>query len=444
VTMATRVRLAAASAALLAVAGCASRSTVASRSSVVTLSPSASQPSSGGVSSPIASQPCVDPHPAEPKPVAPAVPNLGANGRLNSTWSLDGGQATIGPAGSAQPKVQRQQALCTLLAANDISNFDVLDVDSGFSLVLGKVTITDKVLATAEPVPGSEGVQQPPPPRPLHSRLAWIGVIDPPLRSTCGADGFASNPPPGPVLVPYQLLILDADTGTDGIEYEAGANLPCVGSAPFGPQVAALTVNVAVPWRLVSRDPGGLFATIAVSVTTCDTYAMGANTSRSPLGLVDLNVWRPIDACGEAKEVVQILRGPTVSDRLPQTLLHAALGFRDTQPESAPESAPATSVSPAALLCEESLRRSDGIVAAAFATTVGDLLSWQMGGPPPGGYPFAKVLASVDASAFAAWCETKTASGYAITAVGPDGEALGTVMTSPTFEDLSHGPPAIP
>jgi hypothetical protein len=425
--MAMRAGLALAAATFLAIAGCASRTAAASRSSGV--SP---------IASPVTSEFCVDPHPAAPRPVTPAIPNVGPDGGLASTWSLDSGQATVAPAGGAQPRVDRQQALCTLLAANDSNGFDVLDADSGFSLVLGKVTIADQVLATPEPVPASAGMQQPPPPVPFHSRLAWIGVIDPPWMSTCGTIGFASSTP-SPTLIPYQLLILDADTGADGLVYGARSYSPCTGSPASGPAVSALVVNVSVPWRLISRDPGGLFGTIAVSVTTCDNYAIGANTSSSQVGLVELNVWRPIDACGTAKEVDQIVRGPTVSDQLPLTLTHAPLGYRDTEPDSAP----ASSVSPDALLCEQSLR-GNGVVAATFATTVSDLRSVH-DGPPPGNYPFAKALASAAPSAPAAWCETKTASGYTINAVGPDGSPLsGVAFTFSTFEDLSNGPPALP
>jgi hypothetical protein len=425
--MATRAGLATALAVCLAVAGCASKNSVASRTSGV-------RP----ISSPAITQLCVDPHPAVPKPVSPAIPNVRADGTLASTWSLDGGQATVAPAGGVQPRVERQQALCTLLAANDSNGFEVLDDDSGFSLVLGKVTIADQVLATPDPVPASAGMQQPPPPVPFHSRLAWIGVIDPPWMSTCGTIGFASSTPSS-ALVPYQLLILDADTGADGLVYGARSYSPCTGSPASGPDVAPLVVNMSVPWRLVSRDPGGLFGTIAVSVTTCDNYAIGANTSSSQLGLVELNVWRPIDACGTAKEVDQTVRGPTVSDPLPPTLTHAAVGYRDAAPDDTPNGGATTT----ALLCEQSLR-GNGVVAATFATTVGDLLSVH-DGPPPGNYPFAKALVSAVASAPAAWCETKTVSGYTINAVGPDGSPLtGVAFTFSTFQDLSNGPPALP
>lgn len=422
-----RAGLVVASAAFLAVAGCASRTAVASRSSGV--SP---------IASPVTSQVCVDPHPVAPSAVTPAVPNVRTDGTLASTWSLDGGQATVAPAGGAQPRVDRQQALCTLLAANEINGLPVVQDESGFSLILGKVTIADQLLATPESGAIEAGAQSPPPLKPFHSRLAWIGVVDPPIMSTCGMDGFASSTP-SPALIPYQLLILDADTGADGLVYEARSYSPCTGSPASGPAVSALLVNVSVPWRLISRDPGGLFGTILLSVRTCDSYGGGANTSSSQVGLVEFDVVRPIDACGSPKGSDQTLRGPTVADLLPTTLTHAALGYHDTEPDSTPNA----SVSPAALLCEQSLR-GNGVVAATFATTAGDLLSVH-NGPPPGNYPFAKALASAAPSAPAAWCETKTASGYTINAVGPDGSPLsGVVFTSATFEDLSNGPPALP
>ena len=414
-----------ASVAFLAVAGCASRTAVASRSS-------------GVIASPATTQLCVDPHPAAPTPVTPAVPNVGADGRLTSTWSLDGGQATIAPAGSAQPKIDRQQALCTLLGANEINGLPVVQDASGFSLVLGKVTIADQLLATPESGATEAGAQSPPPLKTFQSRLAWVGVVDSPMMSSCGSDGFASSTP-GPTLVPYQLLILDAHTGADGLVYAARRYSPCTGSPAGGPAVSALMVNVSVPWRLISRDPGGLFGTIVLSVTTCDSYGSGANTSSSQVGLVEFDVVRPIDPCGSANESDQTLRGPTVADLLPTTLTHAVLGYNDAEPDSTPDA----SVSPAALLCEQSLR-GNGVVAATFATTVGDLLSVH-NGLPPGNYPFAKVLASADVSAPAAWCESKTASGYTINAVGPDGTPLsGVTFTFTTFMDLSNGPPALP
>ncbi|HEY0871434.1 MAG TPA: hypothetical protein VGD55_13620 [Acidothermaceae bacterium] len=311
----------------LAAASCASRTAVSSLSGVSSLSSVVASTSS------VAAPYCVDPNPATPKAVSPAIPNVAADGRLTSTWSLDSGQATVVPADGAQPRVDRQQALCTLLAASEINGLDVLEDDTGFSLVLGKVSIADELLASQVPGATDVGAQSPPPLTSFHSRLAWVGVIDPPVRSSCGMDGFASTTP-SPTLVPYQLLILDADTGADGIVYEARTYMPCVGSLSFGPEVAPLTVNVSVPWRLISRDPGGMFGTIAVTVTACDSYGDGTNTSSSQVGLLEVDVERPIGACGPPKDVTQTLRGPTVSDPLPATLTHAAVGYRDAAPDS--------------------------------------------------------------------------------------------------------------
>jgi hypothetical protein len=427
-----RARVAVIAALALMAAGCASRTTASSLSGVV---PSSALASTSAPSS--AADYCVDPSPAAPAPVTPAIPGANRDGGMTSSWSLDGGQAIVAPAGDARPSVDRQRALCTLLAAQDISHFDVLDADTGFSLVLAKVTIADQLLASPEDNVTSVGVQSPPPLTPFHARLAWVAVIDPPWMSTCGTDGFASTTP-APPLVPYQLLILDAQTGAEGIVYGARSYSPCTGSPASGPEVSTLTVEASVPWRLVSRDPGGLFGTIAVTVTACDTFASGANTSSAHVGELEFDVWEPLAACGSPNEPHQTVRGPTVSDPLPLTLTHAPVGYRDSEPD-----ADVGSVDPTALLCERSLRDGEEF-AADFPTTIGELLAMRAG-PPPG-----HLLVNSDANKFpatapAAWCEAKSASGYAIDIVGPDGTHLSNDFTTSTdFIDLKDGPPAQP
>ena len=380
---------------------------------------------------------CVNPNPALPTPVSPAIPGANVDGGMASAWSLDGGRAIVASAGDAHPAVDRQQALCTLLAAQDMSHFDVLGDDSGFSLVLANVTIADQLLASPVDVGGEVGVQSPPPLTPFHSRLAWVGVIDPPVMSTCGTDGFASTTP-SPPLVPYQLLILDAKTGAEGVVYSARSYSPCTGSPASGPAVSTLTVEASVPWRLLSRDPSGLFGTIAVTVTACDSFGSGANTSSAHVGELEFDVWEPLAACGSPYQPRQTVRGPTVSDPLPLTLTHAPVGYRDAEPDAAGGMA-----DPAALLCEQSLRTGE-IFAADFPTTIGELLSLRAGVPP------GHLLVNSDANKFpataqAAWCEAKSASGYAIDIVGPGGTHLSNdFMTSTQFIDLTDGPPAQP
>jgi len=428
-----RIRLAWIAALSLLVVGCGSGTAASSLSSVV---PSTSV-SSAPASTSSAADFCVDPNPALPAAVRPAIPNADGDGGMASAWSLDGGQATVAPAGDAHPAVARQLALCTLLAAHDISGFDVLDGDFGFSLVLAKVTIADQLLASPEDVGGEVGVQSPPPLTPFHSRLAWVGVINDPVMSTCGMDGFASTSP-SPALVPYQLLILDAATGAEGVVYQARTYTPCVGSPAFGPEVSTLTVNTSVPWRLLSRDPSGLFGTIAVTVTSCDSFGNGANTSSAHVGELEFDVSRPIADCASEHEVDQTVRGPTVSDPLPPTLTHAALGYRDAEPDAG-----AGSVDPAALLCEQSLRDGE-IFAADYPTTIGELLSYRFG-PAPGHLLVTDEATKFPASALAAWCEVKSAAGYSMDIVGPGGVHLSSVFsTSTTFTDLASGPPAQP
>jgi hypothetical protein len=423
----------------LMAAGCASRTAVSSLSGVVrsTSLPSTSLASTSAAPPSSAADYCVDPNPVAPAPVTPAIPGANRDGGMASAWSLDGGQAIVAPAGNAHPAVDRQRALCTLLAAQDISHFDVLQDDSGFSLVLAKVTIADQLLASHEDNRTSVGVQSPPPLTPFHARLAWVAVIDPPSMSTCGTDGFASTTP-APPLVPYQLLILDAETGAEGVVYGARSYNPCTGSPASGPEASTLTVEASVPWRLVSRDPSELSGTIAVTVTACDTFASGANTSSAHVGELEFDVWEPLAACGSPNEPHQTVRGPTVSDPLPLALTHAPVGYRDAEPDAA-----AGTVDPAALLCEQSLRNGE-IFAGDFPTTIGELLSLRAGLPP------GHLLVNSDANKFpaaaqAAWCEAKSASGYAIDIVGPGGTHLSNdFMTSTGFIDLTDGPPAQP
>lgn len=424
----------------LLAAGCGSRTAASSLSGVVPAvsSSTAESPSSSAPQSSSAADVCVDPNPTPPPPVAPAIPNANHDGGMASAWSLDAGEAIVAPAGDARPAVDRQQALCTLLAALDISHFDVLDADSGFSLVLAKVTIADQLLASPINFGEEVGVQSPPPVTPFHARLAWVGVIAPPWMSTCGPDGFASTTP-APPLVPYQLLILDAQTGAEGVVYGARGYSPCTGSAAYGPDISTLMVEASVPWRLLSRDPGGLFGTIEATVNSCDSYGGGANTSGAHPGELEFDVSRPIAQCGTSHATIQILHAPTASEPLPLSLTHAPLGYVDV----APDAGPGTPLDPTALLCEQSVPEGQ-VVAAYYPTTIGELLAAREGPPP--GHPLVDSDANqFPASAAAAWCEVKSASGYAIDIVGPDGTHIsGDIYTSTTFTDMSNGPPTVP
>ncbi len=446
---------------IFTLAGCAS--------SRVTFAPadatSTAQVSPTADSSPVRG--CVDLNPVAPSPVSPAVPGVDAAGDLAATWTLDGGQLSITPAVGTKPGVSRRQALCTLLAALEVNHGDVAQDtvtggDSGLSLVLGRVSIADTLInAPDDNGVIAEGAEPAPALTPFHDRLAWVAIINPPLITSCPAQLLPASPAASPAesagasaqlstdyatdrLVPYQLLVLDAATGTDGVLYQAHTNQPCQPDQLTGPEVGPLMVNVSVPWRLVSRDPGGLFATISVSVTTCDSYVIGANTAPGPTGhpgLVTLTVARPLAPCGKAKQQQQILRGPTVSDPLPATLLHATTGLLDVTPDQSPAAesvAPAEGVVPAALLCEEGTQ-STGPVAAAQPTTVAQLRSIH---DRSGTSSFTRQLVTFPATAAAAWCENKTSSGYTITAVDPNHNVLtGHTITSSTYLSLTSSQP---
>ena len=66
-------------------------------------------------------------------------------------------------------------------------------------------------------------------------------------------------------------------------------------------------------------------------------------------------------------------------------------------------------------------------------------------GPAPGHLLVNSDANKFPATAQAAWCEAKSASGYAIDIVGPGGDRLSDdIFTSTTFIDLKDGPPALP
>jgi hypothetical protein len=281
--------------------------------------------------------PCINPDPVTPSPVQPPVPGVSADGNIAKSWSLDDA-ITVAPADGAVAAISRQRALCTLLAATDIRGSGLLG--DTLTLILGKVTVSDALLASRLPIdPGL------PAPTPFHSRLAWVAVVDPPIMAACpstqppvsssgssagvNASPTVSSPP---VVVPYQLVVLDAVTGTDGLVYGARTNNPCGSGALDGPYVRPLVVAVSVPWRLISRDPGGLFDTIALAVRTCDNVSQYEGAYATAEGVVEFEVSRPIANCGKGTESVQTLQGPAVGDRLATTLTHAATGFVDTTP----------------------------------------------------------------------------------------------------------------
>jgi len=436
---------------VLCVAGCASAGTVGQ-------SPATTRASSPvGISAATRlvaadSSPCMDPDSRTPGPVQPAVPDVSADGNIAASWSLDDA-ITVAPAAGAAPVISRQHALCTLLAAEDIRGSDLLGDGSGLTLILGKVTVSDALLAS--PLEYADTTDLVPPAlTAFHSRLAWVAVVDPPIVAACPATQQPVSPSGSPSdveaspsastarVVPYQLIVLDAVTGTDGLVYAARTNNPCAAQALYGPDVDTLMVTISVPWRLISRDPGGLFDTIALTVRSCDDFGDGAYATSA--GEMQFDVSRPIATCGSSKESDQTLQGPSIGTPVATTLTHAATGFDDTTTSTQPE--PSSSVSADGALCAEAFAEGPNAapVAASYPVTVNDLRRLS-GGPPPGIHPFAVQLATFPGNDQAAWCEVKTSNGYLISAVTPDGVPLdGVQNTTSTFQPFPAAIPALP
>lgn len=292
---------------------------------------------------------CVDPTPAMPSPVDAPVAQDFSGGRVRTTLSLDDGAFQAAPApGDAAPKISAALAFCNLLAGVTASNFSVLGVaeQHGLSFGLGVVTVSDSVLmAGPRTYSVGNGAQQTVSLQPYHGRLAWIAVITPESPSSCPAARPPASPQPTtspePILPGYQILAVDANTGTDGILYSTKTNATCGGPGFQPASVAPAVELVSVPWTLVKRDAGGSqSATISYQARTCDLpslgYDMGTDqpvvtTTDADPGLVTVTLERVVETCGTAPADQALLRREYPTKVLPQRLVHAPTGAEDVR-----------------------------------------------------------------------------------------------------------------
>lgn len=343
------LRLVAFGASAVLLAGCAS-STQQAQQTGAAPSLEASRPAAN--SSPADSMPadsplatCIDPTPPAPKPVDTALAQDFADGRIRRALSLDDGTFRAVPAPhNARPRVSASLALCNLLAGATANNFSVIDAgtEHGMSFGLGVVTVAEAVLKTGPRSYLVGGQQQTSSLQPYHARLAWIAVIKPDVPASCPAmpvTASARPTAPAKALPAYEVLAIDADTGADGIVYSARTNALC-GLPGNRPAALAPAVEfVSVPWTLITRGPGAQSATISYQPRPCDQRDLGTFgrtgkpvvlADRTHPGLVSVDLERILTTCGHAVPTPILLRSSTLATDLPDHLVHAPIGARDT------------------------------------------------------------------------------------------------------------------
>jgi hypothetical protein len=124
----------------------------------------------------------------------------------------------------------------------------------------------------------------------------------------------------------YQVFLLDARTGRDGVVYTEGGPLPCGLRGRMAPAVDVPLQAVSVPWSLERRDPNGDSATIAARVLSCDDSSSPVIVEPNDL-TVRVLVERPLGyPCGKPRPVSITLQAATGISSLPLRLVHAPIG----------------------------------------------------------------------------------------------------------------------
>ena len=321
---------------LLAAAACSSSTTV---------HPSA-RPFSGVIAAT-----CVVPNPPAARQVSSPAGGAASNGRFTRTVNLDAGNLTISPPlKTAHPAISAKLAECNLRAALTDEGFPVeYEIQlAGLTFGLATVSVRDSLLTGHSTMQGISGTGLPHPPalHPYHQRLAWVAIIQPAIVSSCpsttSSPSPVASPPPWapaistpkvPKLPGYQVLVIDANTGADGLDYAASRNENCFAGIEQ-PSLTPAVEDVSIPWTLVSRNPDNYSGTIDISVRSCDGFDIGGayNVSRDTPGLLKTEIQRPLNACGSSRTQAVRLQAATVTSTLPRVLAHAPLGAVDKSP----------------------------------------------------------------------------------------------------------------
>ena len=283
---------------------------------------------------------CVDPSPAQPKPIDTDLAQKFTAGRVHAAVVLDNGTFRADPAPpNAAPKISPAMALCNLLAGSTAQNLSVLDAagQHGLSFGLGVVTVADSLLHTAPQTYTAAGGSQTASLQPYHHRLAWLAVIKPAVLSSCPTSAPTARPA-SPALPGYQILAIDADTGAAGILYLTKTNALCNFPGYRPASIAPAIEFVSVAWDLVRRGPGPQSAAITYQPRPCDsrdlpsfasTNQPAAFADRDNPARVNVVLQRTLTTCGPAATVPLLLRSADLTTDLPQHLIHAPVGAAD-------------------------------------------------------------------------------------------------------------------
>jgi hypothetical protein len=267
----------------------------------------------------------------------PAVTSL-RGGAASHGFSVDGGLLSIEPPPpGAVPRVSRTLAECEALAAIG-SNGGALDIAADeYGLAIGYAMVT---VSSGLPVDSSSWqnyypAQTMPRPAPYRNRLAWVVVVRTELTASCPAVAV-TTPPATPAPAPeqpaytgyyYEVFLIAAATGGDALIYDEAQPAPCGGTGVVPADVAVPIEETSVPWTLDRRNPDRYSAVLTAYVPPCDFHDSVVNVIPGT-ALVRVLAYGTVAArCGQPRPATVYLQAASVTQNLPQVLIHALAGL---------------------------------------------------------------------------------------------------------------------